>query len=981
MEADKPKTIIRRRIRVQMNPDGTATRLPDTPEIIRYNNELRRRNTLAQLQTLDTRPQIQARREARAGQILRNLVVRPRITGLVRQFVARRPQISRITPDIVQNRNHEPFIRELFNANWGTNFTIQVREAGNTTASQTFYFTNARNKDAAYAAFRTFFVEYDEDQVFIPAGARIFIYPYIRVPPAPVAQRVLDGKEHCFFTPLLALWSVPAKTASTQKEHDTILKRVKKIADEYGYTPVAYDDIPAIAKKVNTTIKIFDPIGNELNTFNSGARKLLCLRHTRNHHLEPTQDQREHRDITYDEAQSLLANDPGDGTLVVEGSQLDPIRIYTNQEVLEVINPMKPYLDEIRSQLPDLKFNATKFPNVNEFILQSRIINSATLCFNPDYDQHYDLEKAYTQFHTTSFYQGFLGVIHQWRTFTLPPTQKFLDDHIGIYKARINKPSKLAKMLGMNTGDTLILPSPEWKFHKANGTDFAVISGVWGHRFDFRFPPSSIESVKTRIGTSTTQPFKAAAAENKPFRIFAGQCSAKINEFHRRSYTLRATKEFAGHLASIYKETDYNEELGLASVSIPIDPVYTKHHLFSFITSYTRIVMMEQMLKLSLANISAVNLDGLYFKGNPTSPFTACFRPKKPKVENPVGDNKWYVPVNIKEDFPALTPYNQNSALLGAGGTGKTHTILTDRGFNQILYVSPTHELGRAKQQEFNITYTTLHRAIGENCRSYKESYGTPAVIFVDELTQMEASFVDRLIALYPESLIFVAGDIDEEGRHFQCKYTNTIWKPTIKCFTFTTDYRSHTDRLKTIKTDLRAYMKTDPSADQVKEYAKRHFTHTPWLNAVLDFKPDQDVWIAGTHRYIKKHPFPLHTTHSYQGKTINQPKRVFISTDDLFEHTMLYTAISRARHHDQLVFVSGNPITKETIQHDLDTEDDPDTYLLGLAALYDLTKFEKGSRNERIEQCDRCNKQSIGFLYTNGREDNHICKSCIPYE
>lgn len=970
-----PKTIVRRRIRVRLNPDGTATPLAPTPE-------QRRAQALAQLQRLDTRPQIQAQRnERRAVQLVRQAVARPVISTLVRRFVARRPQITRLTPAIVEERRHEPFVRDLFNANWNKNFTIQVRLNGDIIASQTFYYAGAASKNAAYTNFRAFFVEYDEDQIFLPVGARVYVYPYIRVQPAPVAQRVLDGEQHCFFTPLIALWSQPAKTATTQKEHDTILKRVKKIADEYGYTPVAYDDIPAIAKKVNTTIKIYDPLGNELNTFNSGARKLLCLRHTRNHHLEPTHENREHRDITYDEAQALLKADKGEGELVIEGSHLDPIKLYTNQEILEVINPMKPYLDEIREQIPDLKFNATAYPVVNEYILHSRIINSATLTFNPDYDQHYDLEKAYTQFHTTSFYQGFLGIIHQWRSFTFPPSQSFLDDHIGIYKAKILKPSKLAKMLGMNTGDTLILPSPEWKFHKANGTDFTILSGVWGHRFDFRFPASAIESVKTRIGTSTAQTFKAAATENKPFRIFAGQCSAKINEFHSRSYTLRATKEFAGHLASIYKDTDYNEELGLASVRIPLDPVYTKHHLFSFITSYTRIVMMEQMLKLSLANISAVNLDGLYFKGNPTSPFSACFRPKKPKVETPIGTNAWYVPVQIKEDFPLLTPYNQSSALLGAGGTGKTHAILTDRGFNKILYISPTHELGKSKQQEFGVSYATLHRAIGENCRSYKESYGTPAVIFVDELTQMESAFVVKLIALYPESLIFVAGDIDEQGRHFQCKYTNEIWKPTFKCFTFTTDYRSHTEQLKTIKTTLRAYMKTDPTTQDIKEYAKHHFTHTPWLNAVLDFKPDNDIWIAGTHKYINKHPFKIHTTHSYQGKTIDQPKRLFISTDDLFEPTMLYTAISRARHHDQLIFVAGNPVSKEYIQRSLDTDDTHDAYLTGLAALYDLAKFEKGSHNRRIEQCGRCTKMAMGFLHSNGKEDYHICETCIPYE
>lgn len=926
-----PQPPRRRKLRVAVLPNGDLRRLPDTPEI-RYNN------AIAQLQALDTRPQIQARREERAINIIRRTINRPRVERAVRAFVQRRPEINTVT--LQTALDPEQLLNRIFRRHRNEPFTVRVRVGDQIIAERRFNFANVPQR-RAWETFRTLFYDTTDGEFTLPVNARILVYPHRPVQANPIAQAYRDGEDHCFFTPLINLWSQPAKSSSTQKEHDQILKRVKKIADEYGNNPVPHDDIPAIAKKCNTTIKIFDPLGNELHTFNPSARKLLCLRHTRNNHVEPTQEQRELREITYDEAQDLINQNQKEGEIVIEGSYLDPTRLYTNTEVLEVINPMKPYLDEIRNQLPDLKFNATKYPQVNEYILQSRIINSATLTFNPDYDQHYDLEKAYTQFHTTSFYNGFLGVIHQWRSFTFPPSQSFLDNHIGIYKAKILKPSKLAKMLGMNAGDYLILPSPEWKFHKANGTDFTIVSGVYGSSFDFRFPQSSLQTVKTRLGTSQTKTFKASATENKPFRIFAGQCSSKVNEFHKHTYTFRASKSFAGHLASLYKDVDFNEELQIASVNIPLDTVYTKHHLFSFITSYTRIVMMEQMLKLHLENISAVNLDGLYFKGKAPT-FSPCFRPKKPKVENPIGNNPWYVPVNINEQFPLFTPYNQSSALLGAGGTGKTHTILNDRGFNQILYVSPTHELGKAKQQEFNIPYTTLHRAIGENCRSYKESYGTPPVMFVDELTQMEASFVNRLLEMYPDTLIFIAGDIDEQGRHFQCKYSNEIWKPTLPCYTFTTDYRSHTEELKRIKVDLRNFMKQDPDTDQVKDYAHTHFQHIPWVDAVLDFKPDNDIWIAGTHKYINKHPFKIHTTHSYQGKTIEQPKRLFISTDDLFEPTMLYTAISRARSHTQLVFVAGSPTSKQYLQRELDNLDEdevPDKYLKALCELYNITK------------------------------------------
>ena len=313
--------------------------------------------------------------------------------------------------------------------------------------------------------------------------------------------------------------------------------------------------------------------------------------------------------------------------------------------------------------------------------------------------------------------------------------------------------------------------------------------------------------------------------------------------------------------------------------------------------------MMTEMLKFKLSDISAVTLDGLYFKGFPPSDLIPQFRPKPTKT-NPYGETLWYSPTAINENFPPLTAHNTSQFFSGAGGTGKTHKILSNQGFNDPLYVSPTNELARQKREDYRVNSTTLHRLIGERCPTYESQYGTPPVIFIDEITQCEAEFIERAIALHPHSLIFIAGDVDETGRHFQCKYGNKIWKPTLPVIHFTTDYRSQTHTLKAIKEELREFMKQDPTPIEIKHYAKEHFHHITKDEAIKQFT-DKDIWIAGTHKYIKTIPNKVHTTHSYQGKTINPPSKLYISTDDLFESTMFYTALSRVRHHEQLVFVT----------------------------------------------------------------------------
>ena len=113
----------------------------------------------------------------------------------------------------------------------------------------------------------------------------------------------------------------------------------------------------------------------------------------------------------------------------------------------------------------------------------------------------------------------------------------------------------------------------------------------------------------------------------------------------------------------------------------------------------------------------------------------------------------------------------------------------------------------------------------------------------------------------------------------------------------------------------------------EMKEWALKNLKCIDFFDAVSMFK-EGDAWIAGTHStnktllslgvvsgYYKKGgnvSFEVKegfekrgsfTTHSYQGQTI-EDKKVFISVNDMFEYSMLYTAVSRVRRIEQLVFV-----------------------------------------------------------------------------
>jgi hypothetical protein len=219
--------------------------------------------------------------------------------------------------------------------------------------------------------------------------------------------------------------------------------------------------------------------------------------------------------------------------------------------------------------------------------------------------------------------------------------------------------------------------------------------------------------------------------------------------------------------------------------------------------------------------------------------------------------------------------------------------------------------------------YTNIHRLIGIECQPYRDLYKVPEALFFDELTMMEAGWIEKAISMYPESQIIIGGDIDQ-NQWFQCSngypgHFSKIWMGKGWRFVnYETDYRALDDELKVLKQDVRNEMKRiftgdDLDTTYMKIYIKKRCKVIKFDEAVAMTGVD-DIWIAGTHKTEKRlkdkgvscnykgETKPSFTIHSFQGQTIDD-KRVFIKLD-LFEYAMLYTAISRVRRMSQIILV-----------------------------------------------------------------------------
>jgi hypothetical protein len=216
-------------------------------------------------------------------------------------------------------------------------------------------------------------------------------------------------------------------------------------------------------------------------------------------------------------------------------------------------------------------------------------------------------------------------------------------------------------------------------------------------------------------------------------------------------------------------------------------------------------------------------------------------------------------------------------------------------------------------------------------------------VAMMDEITQYDAPWINRALKMYPNTFWIIAGDVDYD-RWYQCrsgcdKKQYDMWLPKRKDYVvhYEKDWRARScPILMKLKADLRKFMakcfRDGGSEDAwiINSWIRKRCTVVSKMDAFRMFQKG-DVVISGRHKTNKlllengiisgsQNPITKRvswtaeegnevrgafTIHSFQGFTIPD-KRVFI-TLDLFEYSMLITAIGRVCRMEQLVFVDQN--------------------------------------------------------------------------
>jgi hypothetical protein len=337
------------------------------------------------------------------------------------------------------------------------------------------------------------------------------------------------------------------------------------------------------------------------------------------------------------------------------------------------------------------------------------------------------------------------------------------------------------------------------------------------------------------------------------------------------------------------------------------------------------------------------------------------------KIENFVYDdivnNEYFKPYfiskknDIKFDAPFCGVHITERVLFlgGAGGCGKTHSVLTSSNFmmNDILFTSTCWELIQGKVDEFyKITGISLPKLTGEMNGKTVEKFNSTKYKYIvnDELTLQSSKTVNSIINDNPNKFIILMGDIEYDGFYYQCSIdsTNVVNPSKIKCqyIKYTKNYRFEPEFNDKVN-NLRTFMNTNRGkTNELYNYVKTEFS-TCFRNKISDIKfEDNDVGISAlnpigkdgkclySHYFYKqgaKEQYYIKTTickkglyrgakldeqpdnknytnslfrtiHAYQGRQLTKDNKIIILLNSLFDYNLLYTSISRARRLDQIV-------------------------------------------------------------------------------
>ena len=812
---------------------------------------------------------------------------------------------------------------------------------------------DAKNSDIYFNLYHD--VDYNEIFQEYP-NAKLIITRDENIKPQRIAQAFKQGTTNCLFVPIINWCEDKANnstTDGTKKKYQSKLNVAKKLEEKYRETGVVKEELQSIADKlqINIIIKLpfatLDPLievkcnKKQLTTFEYINTKLNHIDgFTHNEIIN-----KKNKEISCEEMEQMYNELRKNNEYFIfkrNNNSISSISTINNtyiqkQDFNEFTNEFKKYtgLNEcyicdlqqtnlsqyIRASCNanltiDFKKNENEDEDEDEWGTAPHAENKGGMGDKSPYGEYncMDMEKAYKNVNKCNYYKGYLGKITDFRK-----TDKIVG--IGIYTiTNLVLPDKLKKL-----NEKMLIwkndnpyPSPELEYLRSEGATFDINEGCWGHHIDFDFQEKEWLNIvdDNREKTNT-----------RWYAKFVGTmecCSDK------ESFYMNAEKDYIQNLISYLPEDKYKTYDDEVRFLINKDSNRHLTHIASFIKSYTRINMMEQLMSMDYDDLIRVCVDGIYHYNDYTC--LNIFRKEEKEIKNNL-DTGMYCS-NYIHDFvwnceAEFKPNYKRELHTGVGGGGKTHKQLTDKGNIKVKYFAPSWKLARKKAEEYNVKVDVWYNLLTDDPERWGAIARNYNVLVIDEVSMMSNESKELIMERFNRCKIIMCGDI---GFQLDNIGDGTPFKKELFDYyeEHNTNHRVKCDRLLFLLKNIRRMMAKNLSSKEIKEYIMFNFKKIKKIknysvnDMILTYTNKRKDEFTEMYKDLEKYYITentqnysngeivlykpentrcelrhAYTTHSIQGETTEH--NLYIDITHINYKKMLYTALSRARYYDQI--------------------------------------------------------------------------------
>ena len=433
------------------------------------------------------------------------------------------------------------------------------------------------------------------------------------------------------------------------------------------------------------------------------------------------------------------------------------------------VNNIKSYeIDEVRNpELVEFLRRGTHFNGTTDFVEQLPDIDDPKL-------RHIDIKKAYSNYHHSKYYDGFVGKITDFRAVDNYTQKGFY------YIEDFNTCNADTRFTYYNNAmgwfaSRNIYTDAELKFLHEMGCTFTVKFGAFGTTTDIRFTEKMING---------KQLIKRLTVDKEIKISYYAKCVGQwASSNGNKCFSMYGDRRYFETLCDdnvIIQFDEYREE---ATIQYPKKVNNTLVHLAGQVTAYQRLLVMEQLLKMKQQHIVRVCVDGIYFMRH-TYKRKPIFNPKDEPEEKTFNNSptECYLSNIYDRELSKMMEYNEtttpergelhlrhltvgkprpffkNEVWLGQGGTGKTYTNIGDKGLIKCLYVAPSWKLARRIEADIKQD-TGANKTIDVNVK-HRVLY----MEFSDKLREKYNVFLWDEVSQYTEKEKQMIFNID--GRH-----------------------------------------------------------------------------------------------------------------------------------------------------------------------------------------------------------------------